>query len=296
MDRIALQELTTSVRAASPGDAQALDLASYIAAGVRRDPSKPFLTWYDDESGERVELSYATFANWVWKTGNFLREGLDVEPGDAVVTMLRTHWQTVAIWFACWAVGAVAVPVDAGTVERYSEQSAVAVFAQEDLLQLATASRASLGEVVGLSLRPMAARLLSRPAGVLDYAEEVPVYGDQLGSGPRVSLAAQAIPGISGAQLLAGAAAAAAALQLKSDERVLCTLAVTDPELLIGVVLATFDAGAGLVLSRATDPASMWRRIGAERVAVLISDSRTIEVAGPPGDVPGLRLMATITV
>jgi uncharacterized protein (TIGR03089 family) len=296
MDRISVRELTSAVRDAPPADGQWPDLASYIAAGVRRDPSKPFLTWYDDETGERVELSYATFANWVWKTGNFLRDGLDIAPGDPVVTMLRTHWQTVAIWFACWSVGASVVPVDQGTVERYTEQSAAAVFAQEDLLPLAVASRASLGEVVGLSLRPMAARLVSRPAGALDYAEEVPAYGDQLGSAPRVPLTAQALPGVSGAQLVASAEAAAAALQLKSDERVMCTLPVTDVDLLIGVVVAAFHAGAGLVLSRSTDPGSLWRRIGSERVAVLISDSRLIEAAGEPGEVSGLRLMATITL
>ncbi|MDX6375117.1 MAG: hypothetical protein QOD98_4105, partial [Nocardioidaceae bacterium] len=32
---------------------------------LRRDSGRPLLTWYDEGSGERVELSVATYANWV---------------------------------------------------------------------------------------------------------------------------------------------------------------------------------------------------------------------------------------
>ena len=66
----------------------------------------PFLTWYGDE---RVELSYATFGNWVAKTANLLRDGYDVQPSDRVAVKLPPHWQTVVIVFAihmvCGEVG-----------------------------------------------------------------------------------------------------------------------------------------------------------------------------------------------
>jgi hypothetical protein len=32
---------------------------------LRRDPSTPFVTFYDDATGERTELSVKTYANWV---------------------------------------------------------------------------------------------------------------------------------------------------------------------------------------------------------------------------------------
>ena len=64
----------------------------------------PFLTWYGDE---RVELSYATFGNWVAKTANLLRDGYDVQPGDAVTVDLPPHWQGVAIAFGVRLAGAV---------------------------------------------------------------------------------------------------------------------------------------------------------------------------------------------
>ena len=34
-----------------------------------------------DATGERVELSVATYANWVSKTANMLQDGLAAEPG-----------------------------------------------------------------------------------------------------------------------------------------------------------------------------------------------------------------------
>jgi hypothetical protein len=64
----------------------------------------PFLTWYGDG---RVELSYATFGNWVAKTANLLRDGWDVQPGDPVGVDLPPHWQGVAVVFGIRLAGAV---------------------------------------------------------------------------------------------------------------------------------------------------------------------------------------------
>ena len=50
---------------------------------ARRDPGRPLVTWYDDATGERVELSVATYANWVAKTASLLVEEHDLERGDS---------------------------------------------------------------------------------------------------------------------------------------------------------------------------------------------------------------------
>ena len=70
------------------------------------DLGKPFLTYYDDDTGERTELSSATFANWVAKTANFLRDDRGVRPGDTVGLDLPDHWLTVILAFAAWRAGA----------------------------------------------------------------------------------------------------------------------------------------------------------------------------------------------
>ena len=44
-------------------------------------PARPLVTFYDDATGERVELSVATYANWVAKTAGLAQDELDVERG-----------------------------------------------------------------------------------------------------------------------------------------------------------------------------------------------------------------------
>ena len=66
------------------------------------------MTFYDDATGERVELSVATFANWVAKTANLLQDDLAAEPGDRLALLLPAHWQTAVWLLACSSVGVVA--------------------------------------------------------------------------------------------------------------------------------------------------------------------------------------------
>ena len=130
------------------------------------DIGKPFVTYYDDSAGERVELSYATFGNWVAKTANLLRDGLGVGPGDVVGVDLPDHWLTVAIAFAAWRVGAE-VRRGPGDV----------TFASED--RLPSEGREVVGVVLAATRQP-----LSRAyPGVTDYGDEVAAYPDTFDGG-----------------------------------------------------------------------------------------------------------------
>ncbi|HWB66802.1 MAG TPA: TIGR03089 family protein [Mycobacteriales bacterium] len=73
---------------------------------VRRDAGRPMFTMYDDASGERVELSVATTANWVAKTANFLIDEIGLDPGDELSVLLPLHWQTAVVVLAAWSAGA----------------------------------------------------------------------------------------------------------------------------------------------------------------------------------------------
>src|SRR4051812_10775814 len=84
--------------------------ADLLRAAARPDPGRPFITFYDDAGGERVELSYTTLDNWVAKTANMIVEDLAARPGERVALLLPTHWQTVVWYAACWAAGIVAAP------------------------------------------------------------------------------------------------------------------------------------------------------------------------------------------
>ena len=56
------------------------NIARVFAAAIAADPARPLLTWYDDATGERTELSGATLANWVAKTANLLVDEVGPEP------------------------------------------------------------------------------------------------------------------------------------------------------------------------------------------------------------------------
>ena len=62
-----------------------------LRSELDRDPARPLLTYYDDATGERIELSVATFDNWVAKTAGLLRDGMGAQPGDRVALALASH-------------------------------------------------------------------------------------------------------------------------------------------------------------------------------------------------------------
>ena len=135
---------------------------------VSADPSRPAVTWIDPPSGARVELSRATLANWVAKIGGLLHDELELESGDTVGLRLPAHWLSVAWPLACWTVGAVVSPADAGgpvDVEVIGDEGEGA----------ATPSATPSGDrlvVVGLAALGGRSRL-PLPPGALDAGAEV---------------------------------------------------------------------------------------------------------------------------
>ncbi|MGH8828370.1 MAG: TIGR03089 family protein, partial [Jiangellaceae bacterium] len=144
-----------------------------LRAELRRDGTRPLVTFYDDATGERVELSVITFENWVAKTAGLLQEGLSAEVGSRIGLALPAHWQSLAWGAAGWAIGACVV---AGPVDEFTDVD-VAV-AGPDTLDATRASGAH--DVVALALRPLGGRFTTPlPDGVLDYAVEAPGYPDR---------------------------------------------------------------------------------------------------------------------
>jgi uncharacterized protein (TIGR03089 family) len=119
------------------------------------DPGRPLVTAYDDATGERTELSVATYANWVAKTANLLIDEYLLDSGDVVRVALPSHWLVTVFLGAAWSAG-LAVTTDAG------DESALVVSGPEPL-DLA-------GPQLACALLPFAVRFPTPlPDGVDDY-------------------------------------------------------------------------------------------------------------------------------
>src|SRR6476469_5902961 len=72
---------------------------------LAHDPGRPLVTFYDDATGERTELSVTTYANWVAKVSSLLVEELDLERGGRLLVDLPAHWLGTVALGAAWNCG-----------------------------------------------------------------------------------------------------------------------------------------------------------------------------------------------
>ena len=150
-----------------------MNLVDLFAQRLKMDPSGPLITYYDTDTGERIELSATSLANWINKTANFLTDELAVDEGATIQLNLPLHWQSV-IWLqAAWACG---LAVDLETHAQHS----VVITSQADL------ASAPADELVVLSLRPLGLPCdVDLPVGALDFATSVRTHGDYF-AGPSL--------------------------------------------------------------------------------------------------------------
>jgi uncharacterized protein (TIGR03089 family) len=249
------------------------NIARVLATAVAADPTRPLLTWYDDATGDRTELSGATLANWVAKTANLLVDSAGLAPGDRACALLPPHWQTAAVLLGCWSAGlavhgaGLAVPgagaaanvADPPTHSAEPPRPIDVLFVAADRID--TAAGWPAGDRYALALAPMAAPLRAVPPGFADYVVEVRGHGDHFTPDPA--------GGPQDAGLTARAAQRATALGITAGARVLIDAAGhPDP---VDWLLAPLIAGASVVLCGRLDRARLADRMTAERVSLALS-------------------------
>lgn len=219
-----------------------------------REPAAPRVTWYDDATGARIELSGLTLANWAAKTGNLIRDEFGLTPGARVAVLLPAHWQTAAVLLGCWWAGTEVV--------LHADPDAELVFAAADRL----AETEDAPEVAALSLDPMGGPVRDLPIGVTDYATAVRVHGDQFLPGGTGA----ALDGMPVSAVLTEARKSAARQGFTEGDRVLSSASWDTPAELIDGYLAVLTAGASLVQVANPDPALRERRVETERVTCIL--------------------------
>lgn len=224
----------TSQRSLAPDPQRVADPARWS------DPSQPVLTFYDDATGERVEFSARTLANWVAKTANLGVDVLDLKPGDSVAIDLPVHWLGVVWALAAMTAGWRVTPVGSSPDAAAAAEVLVAAVVPDHAFE-------SYRDVVAVSTRPLSLSYGPGLAtGVLDYAAEIPANADVF--------PAQAAPG--GFAEPAWSAALALVAENGSigpGDRVMTGLAPTSTTGLVHVVLGPAIVTASVVLVAGLD-------------------------------------------
>ena len=222
------------------------------------DPSRPFVTYYDEATGERSELSRKSLANWVAKTHHLLATELGLGPGDAALVAVPANWISVPIVLGCLTAG----------LELRDRGDADVAFVAPSTLGAA----GGIPDVYAIA--PDAAAFGLRdavPSGALDYVSAVRPQADAWAT---VSMPARAddacLPGLTRAQAVATAAQRAGELGLADGGRLLSTRDWSGPDDWIDAILAPLAVGGSLVLVRNATPEIVERRAGQERVSATL--------------------------
>jgi len=137
--------------------------AQVLQQRLAHDPGRPLVTFYDDATGEHVELSTTTFANWVAKASSLLADEHGIERGQTLRVDLPPHWLAHVFVAAAWNCGL--------TVSDAAEPDVV-VCGPASVETWAGQAGSIL--VLACSLRPLGVRFADPlPAGVHDVGVEI---------------------------------------------------------------------------------------------------------------------------
>jgi uncharacterized protein (TIGR03089 family) len=220
------------------------------------DPGRPFVTFYDEASGERSELSRKSLANWVAKTYFLLHDELGLGAGDSALIELPAHWISVPAIFGCLTAG-LALGTHGGEV-AFTDPDRVPA-GVPDVYVIAPGSAA-------VGLRD------DVPDGASDYVTSVRPQPDnwgtvQLSGGPGDAC----LPGYTRAQTIDLAQARAAELGASDGARLLSTRDWTGPQDWVDALFVPLVTGGSVVLVRnAPDDAVVERRAAQERATVRL--------------------------
>ena len=222
-------------------------------------PSRPFVSFHDDASGEWAELSAKSAANWVAKTHFLLIDSLGLGVGDSAYVDLPPHWISVPILLGCWSAG-LSITTD-------PTSAAVAFVAPESL-------SAAGGVPDVFAINPAAAARgfgADLPVDAEDYVVSVRPQPD---AWETVRFSATdddpALDSITRRDAAVQGTRRAAELGLAAGGRLLSVRPWTTPVDWIDAVIAPLSVGGSVVLVTNADPEGIERRVAQERATAIL--------------------------
>ncbi len=229
-----------------------------FAARLAADPGSPLVTFYDDATGERAELSAKSLGNWVAKTHFLLMDELGAAVGDRAFVRLPVHWLAAPILLGCWYAGLEVVTDPAAATVAFGDAESLSALITPDDLDGAFA----------VSLRTMAMPS-TPPPGMADYSSSVRPMPDAWATvRAQAGPADLALDGRSRAEVAEAAREAAGELGLEPGGRLLWSTPWTESRHWVAALLAPLAVGGSVVLVRNPDPAKAAARAAAEHVTV----------------------------
>ncbi|NPC95910.1 TIGR03089 family protein [Nocardioides sp. zg-DK7169] len=232
-----------------------MTFSSVLGGLLRHDAGRPLVTFYDHATGERVELSVTTYANWVAKAASLLVDEHGLERGDRLRIDLPTHWLGTVFLGAAWS---------AGLTITDSEDPDAVVTGPDGLEQWAP--RAASLPVLACSLLPLGVRFRDPlPPHVHDVGVEIWSQPDSFipldPAEPSDVATAYSVGQVSQAQMWSTAAAGA----LVTDGGRLLSEANPASPPGIATVTEPFAKNGSLVLVAHADPEQLEATYAAER-------------------------------
>lgn len=233
----------------------------FFADLLAAEPGRPFVTYYDEASGERTELSAKSLANWVAKTHHLLGDELGLGAGDTALIALPAHWISVPALLGCLTAGLAVEPAAGDADVAFVAPRTVGTAAGiTDVYAVAPASAATGFGAVS-------------PEGTHDYVSSVRPQADawagvQFGAGDDDPCTGER----SRAEVAADATRRAGELGLESGARVLSTRDWDGYHDWLDTLLAPLAVGGSVVYVRnCDDPAVLQRRVAQERVSSVLA-------------------------
>jgi uncharacterized protein (TIGR03089 family) len=249
-------------------------LPAPFAAASAAGADRPVLPYYDDATGERVDLSALELSGWAARTARLLHEGCGLSAGDRAAVLLPPHWQTAAVLLGAWSAGIavsfrLAATAGLPALGTNEDEPFDVVFVARSRVGdwLDHVPRAHHGFVLGLA--PDAAPLADVPDGYRDLIVDLEPYSGTLpGYATLRASDAASVDGTSYRQWGTVAQGVAEVQNLHPGDRVLIDAA--EHEHAVFWLLAPFSVGATVVLCANLDRTALDARIAAERVTRVL--------------------------
>ena len=229
------------------------------------------LTYCDDATGERTELTAAALGGWAGRTAGLLRD-TGLKPGDRATVLLPPHWQTAAVLIGAWSLG-VAVsyrPWATAGLAPPDEAPWDAVFVAKSRLDSWLEAVPAGRHRFVLGLAPEGAGLIEVPQGYRDFVTEARRYSDAPPAHWEVGPAESASPdGTTYAEWAGLAQGFAESLGLKAGDRVLVDVSAREQPVMW--LLAPLSVGASIILCANLDRDRLNERAAAEGATHVLS-------------------------